>query len=311
MNLLPPGFRIGHHTDVQNATGCTVVLCPEKTVAGCDVRGNSPGSRELSLLGVTKKMNEVHAVLLTGGSAFGLAAADGVMRFLESANCGYVTPWGKVPIVPGAVIFDLNVGSWSVRPTAEDGYRACETASDIVIPVGSVGAGTGATVGKWAGMDSRMKGGVGIASSTEGGLMVSVLAVVNSVGDVVDEKMKILAGARSGSGGWKAVGDTLRRFARAKGIERTNTTLVVVMTNAELSKVEATLIAERAHDGMARAIHPCHTSFDGDVAFTLASGDVEAPLDLIAELGASLVGDAIRNGVRSASAVAGIPACIG
>jgi len=310
MKLLPPGFRVGHHTDVSNATGCTVVLCPENTVAGCDVRGNSPGSRELSLLGVTKKMNEIHAVLLTGGSAFGLAAADGVMRFLESTNRGYVTPWGKVPIVPAAVIFDLNVGSWAVRPTSDDGYRACEAASADEIPAGSVGAGTGATVGKWAGMDSRMKGGFGIASSREGELIVCAIAVVNAVGDVMDERMNVIAGAKSEDGRWKSTDDPLRTFARPKLVEQTNTTLVVVMTNAELSKVEATLVAERAHDGMARAIHPCHTSFDGDVAFTLSAGEVEVPVDMTAEIGARLVGDAIRNAVRSATSVAGIPAIL-
>lgn len=308
MKLLPPGFRIGHYTDVQNATGCTVVLCPEKTVAGCDVRGNSPGSRELALLGSTKKMNEVHAILLTGGSAFGLAAADGVMRFLESKNRGYVTPWGRVPIVPAAVIFDLNVGSWSVRPTSEDGYAACQAASTDVIVIGSVGAGTGATVGKWGGMESRMKGGIGLASWTKGDLTVSALAVVNAVGDVVDEKMDVIAGARSASGRWKAADDPLRSFARTAQVDQTNTTLVVIMTDAKLSKIEATLVSERAHDGMARAIRPCHTSFDGDIAFALSSGETEAPMDSIAELGALLVADAIRSAVRSASSVAGIPA---
>jgi len=306
---IPPGFKIGHWTDVKAITGCTVVLCPAHTVGGCEVRGSSPGSRELSLLESDKTMQQVHAVLLTGGSAFGLAAADGVMTFLEEHNIGYQTPWGHVPIVPAAVVFDLNIGANDIRPTAESGLRACKSAAEGDIPQGSVGAGTGATVGKWGGHDTRMKGGVGIASFVAGELVVSAVAVVNAVGDVLDESMGILAGARSRSGTWLGDEDPLRTFSRTQSIVQTNTTLVAVMTNARLTKVQVNRVAQRAQTGMARTIKPVHTSYDGDVVFGLASGVVDADFDMIAELGADATAGAIRNGVRNATSLGGVPAC--
>ena len=200
MDWLPEGFRIGHWTDTSALTGCTAVLCPPKTIGSCDVRGSSPGSRELALLAPDKTMQEVHAVLLTGGSAFGLAAADGVVRFLEEGNIGYQTPWIKVPIVPAAVIFDLNIGSKDVRPTADSGYAACAVAKREIAQQGNIGAGTGATIGKWAGVETRMKGGTGFASVAQGDLHVAAIAVVNSVGDVVNDDGTILAGARKSDG---------------------------------------------------------------------------------------------------------------
>jgi L-aminopeptidase/D-esterase-like protein len=306
---LPPGFRIGHWSDASALTGCTVILCPPGTAGGCDVRGNSPGSRELALLESEKSMQTVHAVLLTGGSAFGLAAADGVMHFLEEAGIGYETPWARVPIVPAAVIFDLNVGSSTVRPGAEAGYQACRQAGVDPAVSGSVGAGMGATVGKWAGTEGRMRGGLGIASVRSGDLLVTAVAVVNAVGDVLDEAGHILAGARSSGGRWVADDDALRRmrFTRVRALENGNTTLVAVVTNARASKVDANRIAQRGHDGLARAIRPVHTSFDGDIVFALASGPVDAAIDLVAEMGADAAADAIRAGVRAASPLPGIP----
>ena len=306
---LPPGFAIGHWTEVNALTGCTVILCPPKTVGGCDVRGSSPGSRELSLLASEKTMQEVHAVLLTGGSAYGLAAADGVMKYLEEHDIGYQTPWARVPIVPAAVIFDLNIGSRNTRPKAENGYEACTMARDVVLQLGNIGAGMGATVGKWAGVETRMKGGVGYATVKEGNLLVAALAVVNAVGDVLDESGGVLAGARSKEGGWLAEKDPLRTFALANVVLQSNTTLVAIMTNARLSKVEVNRLTQRGNDGMARAIKPAHTSYDGDVVFGLSSGVLDVNFDLVAEMGAAVTADAIRSGVQHASSIQDVPAC--
>jgi len=253
-------------------------------------------------------MQEVHAVVLTGGSAYGLAAADGVMTYLEEHNIGYLTPWARVPIVPAAVIFDLNIGSNAVRPTRESGYAACGFARPENLVQGSVGVGTGATVGKWGGGETRMMGGFGISTNRDGSLITTAVAVVNAVGDVVDSSGNVLAGARGTAGGWLSDTDPLRTLARGKPILQGNTTLVVILTNAKLSKVEVNRMAQRGHDGMARAIVPVHTSFDGDAVFGLASGLVDAPFDLVAELGAAAAAEAIRNGVTHASSTAGVPA---
>jgi L-aminopeptidase/D-esterase-like protein len=297
MEYLPEGFALGHWQDAEALTGCTVLLAPPRTVGGCDVRGNSPGSRELALLGSEKSMQEVHAVLLTGGSAFGLAAADGVMRYLEERGKGYATPWGKVPIVPAAVIFDLNVGSATVRPTADAGYRACLMASASDLRSGRLGAGMGATVGKWAGMESSMPGGLGIRSEEFRGCTVTAVAVVNAVGDVLDERGNILAGARTPEGGWLAEERGTRRGSVRPLSSLNNTTLVALLTNATLTKVDANRVAQRGHDGIARAISPAHTMHDGDIVFVLASGGRELEVDLVAEIGADVASRAIRAAV--------------
>jgi L-aminopeptidase/D-esterase-like protein len=252
-------------------------------------------------------MKEIHAVVLTGGSAFGLASADGVMRYLEEREIGYKTPWARVPIVPAAVLFDLNIGSSTVRPNAESGYMACKNASPEISVEGNVGAGTGATVGKWSGTEGRMKGGFGCATLSHHDIMVSAVAAVNAVGDILDEGGNILAGARSETGLWMAVGDPLRSLFRSKPA-LTNTTLVVVMTNARLSKVDTNRMAQRGHDGMSRATKPAHTSYDGDTVFALASGSVEASLDLVAEMGADATAEAIRSAIRAATSAGGVPA---
>lgn len=306
--MLPSGFSVGHWTDHAGLTGCTVILCPPDTVGGCDVRGSSPGSRELALLAMDKTMQEVHAVLLTGGSAFGLAAADGVMKFLEERNIGYQTPWVKVPIVPAAVIFDLNIGSSAARPDSSSGYAACLAAVNDNIEEGNVGAGTGATVGKWGGIAGRMKGGLGFASLSTEGLIVSAIAVVNAIGDVLDAKGEVIAGARHTDGRWLVVRNPHRSIGQPPLTPLENTTLVVVMTNARLSKVEVNRLAQRCHDGMARAVKPAHTSRDGDVVFGLACGGKESNLDIVAELAADVTAEAIRRGVQTARSVAGVPA---
>ena len=293
--MIPEGFSIGHWTDAAARTGCTVILCPPGTTGGCDVRGSSPGTRETSLLESEKKMDEVHAVLLSGGSAFGLAAADGVMRFLEERGIGYRTPWGVVPIVPAAVVFDLNTGSPSVRPDAASGYAAALAASATAIPEGSVGAGTGATVGKWAGPGHSMPGGFGLSALRKEGLVVCAASVVNALGDILDDEGGVLAGARDGRGAWCSAADPLRTLSPKR--ESSNTVLVALMTNALLSKVDANRTAIRAHDGMARAVRPAHTSYDGDTIFCLASGHVASDIDIVAEMAAQATAMSIRRAV--------------
>jgi L-aminopeptidase/D-esterase-like protein len=277
-------------------------------MASAEVRGSSPGSREMSLLAVDKKMDQVHAIVLTGGSAYGLAAADGVMRWLEERGTGYRTPWGVVPIVPAAVIFDLNVGSWEFRPGPEQGRLACEAAASVIDEQGSIGVGTGATVGKWNGLEGRMRGGFGAAEWREGTLVVQVIVAVNAVGDVLDEQGKVLAGAREPDGSWSAERSPLRSFARGRVLDRTNTTLAVLLTNAGFGKVECLRIAQRMHDGFARAIAPVHTSYDGDVSYALSCGGETADLDVVVECGARLIPEAVRNAVRLATPAFGIPA---
>lgn len=309
-----PGIRVGHATDEKNHTGCTVVLCPPNTVASSDNRGPAPGSREAALLAPDKPIQHVHAVLLTGGSAFGLGAAEGVVRYLEENGIGHLTPFARVPLVPAAVVYDLFLGDSRARPTAQMGYEACEKSSDGEITQGNVGAGVGVTVGKWAGFQAMMKGGVGTASYTESiptqpPLVVGALAVVNSLGDVVDADGQVLAGGRAADGSWMVERDRFRRFPPSPPKELNpvmNTTLVVIATNAKLSKVEANRLAQRAHDGMAIAIRPVHTSHDGDTAFALATGQVDAPYDAVANIAVEMVTDAIRSSVRHAKTVGSI-----
>ncbi|HTY38154.1 MAG TPA: P1 family peptidase, partial [Bacteroidota bacterium] len=302
-----PGIKVGHETNREALTGCTVILCPPGTKASCEVRGNSPGSRELALLAPEKSVQEVHAILLTGGSAFGLSAADGVMRWLSERSIGYQTPWAKVPIVPAAVVFDLNIGSSNVRPDSSSGYRACEAAREGAFEEGSVGAGTGTTVGKWKGLEHCMKGGVGSSSRNLSGLIVAAIAVVNAVGDVLNPDGSVLAGARNPAGGFFGEIEEHRPLLRGKVLEDTNTTLVVVATNARFSKLELLRISQRMHDGMARAIVPAHTSFDGDVSFALSCGQLAADLDLVSELAAQVTAEAIRRAVETARGTESIP----
>ncbi len=299
-----PGFQIGHATNEAGHTGCTVFLCPPGTVGGVDVRGPAPGSRETVLLAPDKAVTTINAVLLTGGSAFGLAAADGVMNFLAERGIGHPTPVRPIPIVTAAVVYDLFMNGGRVLPDAAMGYAACRAASDEPTVQGNVGAGAGVTVGKWGGFAGIMKGGFGLASVELGELAVGAAAVVNSVGDVVSADGTVLAGARAPDGGWLVEGDPFRRFPeRPPANLGTNTTLVVVLTNARLDKVAANRLAQRAHDGMAMAIRPAHTTHDGDTAFALAAGPVMAPFDLVANAAVEMVAEAIRNGVRYAATV--------
>jgi L-aminopeptidase/D-esterase-like protein len=298
------GIKVGQVTDVEGITGCTVILCPPGTIGGCEVRGGAPGTRETALLASEKTVSEVNAVLFTGGSAFGLAAADGVVRYLEERGIGYETPWAKVPLVPAAVVFDLYVGSSEVRPDAEMGYKACLQAS-VEVEEGSVGAGTGATVGKWAGPFNAMKGGVGTASFELGELVVGALAVVNAVGDVVDGKGDVIAGARD-EGGFLCEKMPFRLPPQA--IPGGNTTLLCIATNAKLNKVEANILARRGQNALAVSIQPSHTSMDGDTVISLATGEIEMPIDVVAELAVKAGAQAIRNAVLKATSLGGVKA---
>ncbi|MSP13721.1 MAG: peptidase S58 family protein [Chloroflexi bacterium] len=311
------GITVGHWTDRDAATGCTVILCEGGAVAGVDVRGAAPGTRETDLLRPECLVERVNAILLGGGSAFGLAAADGVMHFLEERGWGFDVGVAKVPIVPAAILFDLAIGRADIRPAAPQGYLACQAATDGPVDEGSVGAGTGATVGKLLGAQFAMKGGLGSASLTlSNGVVVAALAAVNALGDVVDPATgKILAGTRQpGSENFLNSTDTMIYAAgRAGGAAPqtrpgVNTTLAVVATNAQLTKVQASQVARMAHDGLARAIRPVHTMFDGDTVFALSLGTAAADLSVIGVAAAEVVAQAIIRAVKTASSLHGISA---
>lgn len=325
-----PGILVGHWSDPVAATGCTAILCPSGAVAGVDVRGGAPGTRETALLNPTCTVEQAHAIMLAGGSAFGLAAADGAMRWLEERGHGFNVGVARVPIVPAAILFDLIIGRADVRPDAAAGYVACDAAHAGPVEEGSVGAGTGATVGKLRGLAHATKGGVGSAArhfTTAGGeLVVAALAVVNAWGDVFDPSNgQIIAGVRGDDGRSFPGALTLATAAldptQAEAWSRlpqrpptpppssmTNTTLVVVATNARLSKTGANKVAQMAHDGLARTIRPVHTPLDGDVVFALSRGDVAAETGLVGAHAADVVAEAIVRGVRAATGLHGVPA---
>ena len=302
------GIRVGHAHDRRARTGCTVILCEsEGAVAGVDVRGAAPGTRETDLLEPGNLVERVHAVLLTGGSVFGLDAACGVVSYLEEQDIGFDAGVARVPIVPAAVIFDLAAGSSKVRPDSAMGYKACQVGSAGPVAEGQVGAGAGATVGKILGQARASRGGIGTAAmKLSSGITVGVLVVVNAFGDIVDpESGRILKGARSPRGeGWLNTSRALEGASR--GIPRTspveNTTLAVVATDASLTKAQAKRVAVMAHDGMARAVRPVHTIFDGDTVFALSTGRVVADLTAIGPVAADLVARAIARVGRQSSA---------
>ena len=307
-----PGIRVGHATDAKGCTGCTVVLCPEGTVGGADVRGSAAGTRELDALSPLHLVPHVHGVLLAGGSAFGLDAAAGVMQYLEERGIGFDVQLTRVPIVPTAILFDLRLGDARVRPDPRMAYAACQQASTGPIPEGSVGAGTGATVGKLFGITQAMKSGLGTAGVTlPGGVMVAALAVVNAFGDVRDPLTgQLLAGARETPDSRRLV-DTaaaMRAGVVHRGYDAENTTLAVVATNARLTKVQATKMAQMAHQGMVRTIAPVHTTLDGDLAIALATGEIEADLNAVGLTAADAVAEAILRAVKTATALGGLPA---
>ena len=308
------GIKVGHHTLAARPTGCTVIVAEKGAVGGVDVRGSAPGTRETDLLDPVNTVQQLHAVVLTGGSAYGLDTASGVMQYLEERQIGFRIGGGVVPIVPAAVIFDLGIGDFKVRPDKACGYEAARSASTAPVEEGNVGAGAGATVGKMAGRGRAMKGGLGSAHiALPDGTVVAALVVVNAVGDVIDPSTgRTVAGARTADGnGLVDVRTILRGLPDAPSepsIE--NTTIGVVATNARLTKAQAKKLAQMAHDGMARAIVPAHTSMDGDTIFSLATGtrDGQANIDRIGALGAEAMSTAIVRAVRAAKGIPGFPA---
>ena len=287
MAELPAGVTVGHWTDAKGRTGCTVVLVPEGAVAGVDVRGAAPGTRETDLLRPGMLVDRAHAVVLAGGSAFGLDAASGVMRFLEEHGKGFAIGPARIPIVPAAVIFDLLVGDPRARPDADAGHAACAAATSNP-QQGAVGAGTGATVAKGGGRGENRPGGRGIASARAGRAIVAAVMVANGVGGVWDDERHE----------WVV---PLEKWDRASGLfPGANTTIGVVITDAKLDKNGANRVATVAHDGIARAVRPAHTMYDGDTIFCLATGRVEAPRDAVEAVAAVVVASAIAAGVRAA-----------
>lgn len=312
------GIRVGHSSDTKGLTGCTVILCEEGAVGGVDVRGSAPGTRETDLLRPMNLVQRVHAVLLTGGSAFGLGAADGVMRYLEERGAGLDTGIPgvpKIPLVPAAVVFDLRIGNQAARPTPEMAYEACKRATSDQPEEGAVGAGTGAIVGKLLGVASAMKGGVGTWSITlPGGAVIGALAVVNAFGDVLDDRTgQILAGARDPkTGRFLNMAKMLQEAEPPAGAGiGENTTLAVVATSAHLTKEEANWLARIAHDGLARVIAPVHTLYDGDTIFALSLGGAKSNLLSLGAAAVEAVAEAVKRGVRTARTVAGIPGLAG
>jgi L-aminopeptidase/D-esterase-like protein len=315
-NLVPgtltsvAGIKVGHFTDTRRPTGCTVILTPEGVVAGVDVRGAAPGTRETELLSPLNAVEQVHAILLAGGSAFGLDAAGGVMRWLEEGGFGVQVGPAKVPIVPAAILFVLWVGDASIRPDASAGYAACAAASALPVAEGNVGAGAGATVGKLFGIHRAMRGGIGSASIVVDGITVAALVAVNSIGDVVDPATgRIIAGARTPDGAalLGTMGALMRGEVPAALQVAAATTLGVVATDAVLTKAQVNKIAQMAHDGFARAINPVHTTSDGDTIFALATGASArtASVTLLGALGAQVMATAIVRAARAATRLSG------
>jgi len=308
-----PGIKVGHFTRTERPTGCTVILTETGAVAGVDVRGSAPGTIETDLLNPVNLVEQVNAVFLSGGSAFGLDVATGVRQYLFEKKIGYPTRAANVPIVPGAILYDLNIGDKpEIWPTADCGYRASQSASDGPVAEGNVGAGAGATIGKSGGGGGPMKGGMGTASITlADGLVVAALVAVNAVGDVVDPATgKVVAGVRSADG--KGLADSRKILRGGRTVDAQpgqNTTIGVVATNARLTKVQAAKVAQMAHDGLARAIYPAHTMGDGDTIFALATGAIAgADVSRVGALGAEMIAEAVVRAAREATGIPGYPA---
>ena len=307
-----PGITVGHATDTRALTGCTVVLCESGAVGGMEIRGWATGVAGLDLLDPRHLVESIHAVCLAGGSSFGLEAVFGVKQFLEERGIGFPVANTVVPLVAGAILFDLTVGDGRVRPDKIMGYHACLNATAGKVAEGSVGVGTGATVGKLHGIASAMKGGIGSASVKIGRVVVAALVAVNAFGDVVDPRTrKILAGARTSPSRRTFVNtaEALRKGARPPGYQRgANTTIGVVATNARLSKVQAGKVAGWAHLGLARTISPLNTTVDGDTLFCLSTGNRPANLDMLAQAATDVVAEAVVRAVTLAEPAGGIPA---
>ena len=311
----PAQVKVGHFTDSRRPTGCTAILFENGAVAGVDVRGAAPGTRETDLLNPINTVQQIHAIMLSGGSAFGLDTATGAMRFLEEKGIGFKLGSQTIPIVPAAILYDLDIGDGRTRPDAAAGYAACKAATAGPIVEGSVGAGAGATNGKLFGPKSMMKGGLGTASTAIGGTGVTVRAIiaVNAVGDVIDPATgRIVAGARKPDG--SGFLDTMAQLRQGRTGEPSTagraTTIGVIVTNAAFDKAQMTKIAQMAHDGLARSINPVHTPMDGDTLFAASTGTLKTALDhgVIGAVAADVTAQAVIRAVKEATSVLGIPA---
>lgn len=305
------GIRVGHASDFEGCTGCTVILFDSGAICGIDVRGSAAGTRQVDALGVAHIVEQIHAIFLSGGSAFGLDAASGVMRYLEERNIGFEVGVARVPIVPTAVLFDLAFGNNAARPTAEMAYLACSNAGKS-FEEGSVGAGTGATVGKLFTVARAMKGGVGTSSvALPDGTIVAALVVVNAFGDILDNITgKIIAGARTGEKEFD-LADTvasLKGGAIRKQFGIDNTTLAVVATNVQFSKNEMTKVAQMAQGGLIKTIAPVHTTFDGDLVLAVSLGEIKGDVNRVGVLGEFVVAEAIKRAVKKADGFGRLPA---
>jgi L-aminopeptidase/D-esterase-like protein len=316
-----PGIKVGHAQDFEGITGCTVVLCEKGAYAGVDQRGGAPGTRETDAIRPLHLVHKAHAIMLAGGSAYGLDAASGAMRYLEENGYGFDTGVVKVPIVPSAILFDLSLGNSKIRPTPDMGYQACQNASNDPVPQGCVGAGTGATTGNMLGVKQSTKSGIGSASIDLGsGLIVGALIAVNPFGDVLDDNGRIIAGARTinkgpvtiGSSGVFADTRSLMRSALGKTAltfaSSHNTVIGVVATNAKFNNEETNFLAQMAQDGLALAVRPSHTLFDGDTLFALSTGSIPMDVNVVGAYAAEAVKIAIQNAVINAKSLGDIPA---
>jgi L-aminopeptidase/D-esterase-like protein len=304
-----PGVKVGHCEDLIAFTGCTAIVMEKGMVCGVDVRGSAPGTRETDLLNPLNLVEEVHGLCLAGGSAYGLEASSGIMRFLEEKGVGLNVGVGVVPIVPSAVLFDLAVGDPTVRPTKAMGYKAASKAERGCFPLGNIGAGCGATVGKMGGYSRAMKGGLGSASRIlDNGLIVGAIVAVNAMGEVRDPLSgMILAGARSDEGEIRTSLKWMMEQPFNPVLPGTNTTIGVVASNAKLSKVQVNKVASMAHDGLARTIYPVHTMYDGDTIFSLASGHIDASVDLVGFVAAEVLAEAVIYAIKAANGVYDYP----
>ncbi len=317
-----PGIEVGQVQDDEALTGCTVILCRKGAVGGVDVRGSAPGTRETDLLNPINLVNKVHAVVLAGGSAFGLDAASGVMKYLAEQKIGYGLGNNKVPIVPAAILFDLGISKITRHPNAEMGYAAASAAQTGLVLEGNKGAGSGATVGKIFGMSGAMKSGLGSASiGIGGGVVVGAIVAVNAFGDVLDPMTgQIIAGARPAKmgpvklGGSNQFANTLKVMETLAGrtilslATGSNTVIGVVATNAKFDKSQATKVAQMAQDGLARVIRPAHTMLDGDTIFALATGQNKADVSSVGAFAAEVLAIAIVRAVKAATPAGGLPA---
>jgi L-aminopeptidase/D-esterase-like protein len=304
-------IKVGHAQDLNGGTGCTIIICEKGATAGVDVRGGSPGTRETDLLDPQNLVDKIHGVMLAGGSAFGLDAASGAMKYLEERNIGFDVQVTKVPIVCSAVLFDLVVGDYKVRPDFKMGYEACLNATDKECPNGNIGAGTGATVGKFLGIERAMKGGLGSYAIQIGELKVGAIVAVNALGDIIDpETGEILAGLLDEDGETLIGTENImaKKYGEKKNIFSGNTTIGVVATNGIFTKSQANKLASMSHNGYARAMRPAHSIFDGDTIFTMATGKIEADINVVGFLAARTMERAIVNAIKNAKSAYGFKA---